>query len=58
MYKYQVIITKEVKSGILSGMILQDKYRSCIKDKRVVGYVYQGITHKYKVLKIEHINIK
>jgi hypothetical protein len=49
-----VTITKLVLTGVLKGMTLQQSYPSIHKDTRIVGNVYQGYTHKYKLLSIEY----
>jgi hypothetical protein len=49
-----VTITKLVLTGCLKGMTVQDSYPTIRKDSRIVGNVYQGYTHKYKVLSIEY----
>tara|TARA_Y100000813_G_C23846521_1_gene204481 strand:+ start:74 stop:247 length:174 start_codon:yes stop_codon:yes gene_type:complete len=55
---YQVIITKEIKSGALTGMTVQDKFTSSkASDPREIGRTYKGLVHKYKVLNIEYIRI-
>lgn len=49
-----VTITKLVLTGVLKGMTLQQSYPSNQKDSRIVGNVYKGYTHKYKLLSIEY----
>ena len=50
-----ITITKLILSGCLKGSTLEDTYKSNLKDNRVVGMVYKGITHKYKILSIQYI---
>lgn len=50
-----ITITKLILSGCLKGSTLEDTYKSNLKDNRVVGMVYKGITHKYKILSIKYI---
>ena len=55
---YQVIVTIEIKSGVLTGMTVQDKFTSSrASDPREIGKTYKGLVHKYKVLNIEYIRI-
>ena len=49
-----VTITKLVLTGCLKGLTLQESYPSNQKDSRIVGNVYKGYTHKYKLLSIEY----
>ena len=49
-----VIIEKEILSGALKGAVVEDRYVSNIKDRRVAGQVYQGYSHKYRVRSIKY----
>jgi hypothetical protein len=51
---HTVIIEKEILSGALKGAVVEDRYVSNLKDKRVVGRTYQGYSHKYRVRSIKH----
>ena len=49
-----VVIEKEILSGALKGSVVEDRYISNIKDRRVVGQTYQGYSHKYRVRSIKY----
>ena len=53
-----VIIEKEILSGALKGAVVEDRYVSNIKDRRVVGQTYQGYSHKYRVRAIRYRHIQ
>lgn len=54
----KITITKLILDGTLEGLIVEDKYTSNIKDHRLAGKVYQGLTHKYKIISIEYNQVK
>ena len=52
---YKVTVTKEITSGILKGITVQDTFTSSkAQDKRVIGKTYKSETHTYKVISIEY----
>ena len=52
---YKVTVTKEITSGILKGITVQDTFTSSkAQDKRVIGKTYKSATHTYKVISIEY----
>jgi hypothetical protein len=53
-----VVIEKEILSGALNGSVVEDRYISNIKDRRVVGQTYQGYSHKYRVRSIKYRHIQ
>ena len=56
---YTIIVTKEILTGTLAGIIVEDKFRSSYPDdSRKVGGEYDGITHRYRVLNISSEYIK
>tara|TARA_R100000734_G_C3201406_1_gene20085 strand:+ start:162 stop:338 length:177 start_codon:yes stop_codon:yes gene_type:complete len=56
---YLIIVTKEILSGTLAGIIVEDKFKSSYPDDlRKVGGEYDGITHRYRVLDISSEYIK
>jgi len=52
-----VIITKLILTGALKGLTVQDTFDlSYHKPSYIIGNVYEGYTHKFKVISIEYRN--
>ena len=54
---YKVTVTKEITSGTLKGITVQDTFTSSkAQDKRVIGKTYKSYGgDTYKVISIEYI---